>query len=231
MILIPAAGEGRRFKEAGYSGAKHLIELADQPMLDWVVENVRPLDRHGKVVVADQNMVGRTKGAMETIQRALVQNPPAVGEPLVIANCDQLIRIPEGLFTAGVGHGIIFTFKSASTAHSYVTTDGPGLITGIVEKPEYPPTNRAVSGVYYFTNAAAITTAIKDCLANPTGDGLVKPYGEQYLSRAIARMIEQNYTLYAVDVPTAILGTPEDFQRFEAALNVLEWDGLARARP
>ena len=215
MIIVPAAGEGRRFQEAGYKEPKHLIPLDGVPMIDWVVRNVRPLDPHGQLVIASQTTVGKTKGAMETIKRALTGYPPRPDEPLVIANCDQLIRIPEGVFASGVGHGIIFTFKSASPAHSYVYTDKRGRITGIVEKPLTPPTNDAVSGVYYFANPAAITTAIKDSLATPEGDG------EQYLSLALRRMIQQDYTLYAVDVPTAILGTPEDFQRFETALEIL----------
>jgi hypothetical protein len=33
-------------------------------------------------------------------------------------------------------------------------------------------------------------------------------------------MIDQGYALYAFDVPTAILGTPEDFQRFETAAEI-----------
>ena len=222
MIIIPAAGEGRRFQEAGYKGPKHLIPLDGVPMIDWVVRNVRPLDPHGDVVVASQTTVGKTKGAMETIKRALTGYPPKAGEPLVIANCDQLIRVPENFFTSGVGHGVIFTFKSASPAHSYVYTDRRGRITGIVEKPLTPPTNQAVSGVYYFANSAALTTAIKDSLA---GEGRSQSAedstGEQYLSVALRRMIQQEYTLYAIDVPTAILGTPEDFQRFETALEIL----------
>jgi dTDP-glucose pyrophosphorylase len=222
VIIIPAAGHGRRFAEAGYSGPKHLIPLCDQPLIDWVVENVRYLDPKGTVFIADQNNVGQTKGAMETIQRALVQARPAFNDVLVIANCDQLIAFPEWITAQGIGHGLIFTFKSASPAHSYVTTDERGRIIGIVEKPLVPPSDKAVSGVYMFTNPHAIQTAIKDCLAE-TSD---TPEGEQYLSRAIQRMIDQEYTLYAIDAPTAILGTPEDFQRFETALEVLEWDSL-----
>lgn len=224
MILIPAAGEGRRFGEAGYKGPKHLIELGGKPMIDWVIENVRPLDRNGDVVVASQLTVGKTKGAMETIKRALTGYPPKADEPLVIANCDQLIDYDaDWVLSGGIGHGIIFTFKSASPAHSYVETDGRGRIARIVEKPLVPPSDKAVSGVYLFANAHGIRTAIKDALAGPDLDngGVLRPQREQYLSVAIQRMIDQDYALYAVDVPTAILGTPEDFQRFETAMTVL----------
>jgi dTDP-glucose pyrophosphorylase len=214
VIIIPAAGEGRRFREAGYSEPKHLIPLNGRTMLDLVIENVRPLDPHGDVFVADRRAVGRTAGAMQTIQRALVQAKPRADEPLVIANCDQLIDYDADWVRAGgMGHGLIFTFKSASPAHSYVETDKRGRITSIVEKPHEPPTDKAVSGVYAFANPHGIGTAIKDCMS--VRDPLLA--GEQYLSRAIQRMVDQEYTLYAIDAPTAILGTPEDFQRFQTA--------------
>lgn len=220
MIIIPAAGEGRRFGEAGYNGPKHLLPLADKPLIDWVVENVRPLDPNGDVVVATQTLVGKTSGALETLKRAFVGWPPRIDERLVIANCDQLLRLPEDVVHGTWGNGIVFTFKSASSAHSYVTTDRRGRITGIVEKPENPPSDMAVSGVYAFSNTTPIMTAVKDCFSLSAG-------GEQYFSLALQWMIDQAYSLHAVEAPTAILGTPEDFQRFETALDVLSWDGLA----
>jgi dTDP-glucose pyrophosphorylase len=216
LIIIPAAGEGSRFRDAGYKGPKHLLPLLGRPMVDWVADNVHPLDPHGDLHIITQTTVGKTSGAMETIRRALVAYPPRAGEPLVIANCDQLIDYdPEWVLSGGTGHGLIFTFKSASPAHSYVTKDKRGRITGIVEKPSNPPSEDAVSGVYYFTNAAAITTALKDARALSAGQGQ-----ETYFSVAIQNMIDQEYTLYAIDAPTAILGTPEDFQRFETAVSI-----------
>jgi hypothetical protein len=49
-----------------------------------------------------------------------------------------------------------------------------------------------------------------------------RPDGEVYLSTVIARMIRRGYFFRAVSAPTAILGTPEDFQRFETALGIID---------
>lgn len=215
MIIIPAAGRGRRFQEAGYKEVKHMIPILGKPMWQWVRDNVQPLDPHGEVYLADEYMVGRTRGAVETLYRAFVQADPLPGDPVVVANCDQLISIPEDFRSIGVGHGVIFTFKSASPAHSYVETNGQGMITSIVEKPQLPASNQAVAGVYLFTNPSAIFSALKFVLES----GAV---GELYLSAALSWMIDQGYTLYAVDVPTCILGTPEDFQRFEVAAKTVQ---------
>jgi dTDP-glucose pyrophosphorylase len=214
VILIPAAGEGRRFRDAGYSEPKHLIPLLGAPMIERVIENVLPLDPIGVGMVATRDVVGKTKGAIDTILRAMARYETYdPHEKLVVANCDQLVRLPVPLPVTW-GNGLIFTFKSANSAHSYVATDAAGKITGIVEKPTYiDPTWRAVSGVYAFTQADPFISA---CAAvfQEHGDA------EQYVSAALSRMIDQGYALYAFDVPTAILGTPEDFQRFETAAEI-----------
>ena len=39
-ILIPMAGAGSRFKEAGYIFPKPLIEIDNKPMIQWVIESL-----------------------------------------------------------------------------------------------------------------------------------------------------------------------------------------------
>lgn len=227
MIFVPAAGDGRRFKEAGYKTPKHLLPLLGTDMITLVIESVRPLDPHGEAFVITKDWVGKTAGAVDTVLKAwtrLTYRPPGdtrpshyPTEPLVVANCDQLVALPEDVGTWG--NGLVFTFPSASSAHSYVETDRKGKITGIVEKPQNPPSDMAVSGVYAFTQAQQFIDA---CLAvHGQAHALSAGPTEEYISAAIAKMIEWGYTLYAVDAPTAILGTPEDYQRFRTAEQII----------
>ena len=39
-ILVPMAGEGSRFKEAGYFFPKPIIEVLNKPMIQWVIESL-----------------------------------------------------------------------------------------------------------------------------------------------------------------------------------------------
>src|SRR5262249_34026952 len=41
-IVIPMAGQGQRFAAKGYDRPKPLIEIFGKPMIQWVVENIRP---------------------------------------------------------------------------------------------------------------------------------------------------------------------------------------------
>lgn len=205
MILVPSAGDGSRFRAAGYTEPKHYLPLDGVRMVDRVVSNVRPLDPGGAVVVVTQDLVGKTRGAVETIIWGFDWFLEKEDGPLVVANCDQLILLPPEIQM--LGDGIIFTFRSANPAHSYVETQG-NFILDIVEKPEEPPSDRAVSGVYWFKEPGPFINACRQ----------VDHEGELYVSSALRVMLGEGYNLYARDVPTAILGTPEDFQRFEVAL-------------
>jgi NDP-sugar pyrophosphorylase family protein len=203
VIVIPAAGEGRRFREAGYTEPKHMIPLGGVPMIHRVVENVRHLDS-GECLIVTKDVVGETRGAIDTILRVKHLIPRQ--EPLVVANCDQLLKFSEHVYCKG--EGTIFTFRSGNPAHSYVTTGERDRILSIAEKQVI--SNRAVSGVYWFRKASFFLDACEWVMSRAGG-------AELYVSQALAEMPGG---LYAMDAPTAILGTPEDFQRFEVALSV-----------
>ncbi len=211
MILIPAAGDGSRFREAGYVVEKHLIPLGGVPMVELVARQCEEALQNGPAVIATKETVGKTRGACETLLRAA--EGIRSSEELLVANCDQLIRFPSRPWKRG--DGVIFTFRSANPAHSYVQTTGD-LVWGIVEKKVV--SDRAVSGVYWFARSSILLDQC-DVIVQDTDMGVEGP-GEMFLSRALARAIQLGAELYACDVPTAILGTPEDFQRAEVMLEL-----------
>ena len=45
-IIIPMAGRGKRFEDAGYSFPKPLIDVNDKPMIQVVVENLNFSGKH-----------------------------------------------------------------------------------------------------------------------------------------------------------------------------------------
>ena len=103
-VLIPMAGHGSRFSQAGYTFPKPLIEVNGKPMIQVVVENLN-IDAHYVFIVQKEhyekyqlkymlNMIapgcdvvqvdGVTEGAACTtlLARNIIDN----NEPLVIAN-------------------------------------------------------------------------------------------------------------------------------------------------
>ena len=45
-IVVPMAGEGTRFKEKGYTFPKPLIEINGKPMIQVIIENIKPKIAH-----------------------------------------------------------------------------------------------------------------------------------------------------------------------------------------
>lgn len=207
-IVIPAAGEGRRFAEAGYQMPKPQVPVAGVPMIDRVVGNLRPADGDCRVTVIGRDDVGATGGAVETILAG-----GGIGSgPLLLANCDQLVGVTVDQLGRPDLDGCLVTFWSAKPHHSYVLTHA-GLVTGIVEKQVV--STRAVAGVYWFADGLEFVAACEKVVADDE-----RVAGETYVSSAVARMLADGARIGYVDAPVAILGTPEELQLFEMAVQV-----------
>lgn len=221
-IVIPAAGEGRRFADAGYDKPKPLVDVCGLPMIQRVVENLMPLDEFrvtvlsqipldfdtGDLSYVDVRVVGPTGGAVETILHADIESGP-----LLMANCDQLTSLDIDAFVASPGDGALATFRSAKPHHSYVITDEGGWVTDIAEKEVI--SRQAVAGVYYFGDGSAFAEAGRDVINRN-----FKVRGEFYVSTVIGEMVQAGAKLGTMDTDVAILGTPEELQLFLSAARV-----------
>jgi NDP-sugar pyrophosphorylase family protein len=206
-VVIPAAGEGRRFSEAGYTVAKPLIPVLDVPMVQRVLANVTPTGATAFVVGRD--LVGATEGTLDTILRAERLIDPEGG--LLIALVDQLVdfAVDDFVKVGNTADGAIITFASRRPDLSYVDADDQGVITRIVDKEVVSDT--AVAGVYYFRRAREFLDSARSIVLNEE-----RGYrGEYVISLAIARMLRRGYRLLSYLAETTILGTPEDLWEYE----------------
>ncbi len=214
-VVIPAAGGGRRFAEAGYREPKPLVGGLGKPMIQRVIDNIRPAMDHRVTVLsrvplpgvdADVQIIGETRGAVETILQADLDGP------LLIANCDQLVST-DWILTEPAD-GWLLTFRSAKPHHSYVLTDSlRGVVTRIAEKEVI--SNQAVAGIYCFADGSLFRGAAEAVLKEDR-----RVLGEFYVSTVIAELVRRGAHLRTVDCRCAVLGTPEELQLFEAAAEV-----------
>ena len=133
-VVIPAAGQGKRFAEVGYQHPKPLIDVEGRPMIDLVLENFRGVgrpivllqDRHVEQYCADSlirhlapdgevvGVDGLTEGAACTVLLAehLIDNT----NELVLANSDQVVDVSIEAFVQEMrdrdADGGILTFRS-----------------------------------------------------------------------------------------------------------------------
>ena len=169
-ILIPMAGAGSRFEKAGYTFPKPLIDVAGQPMIQTVIENLNLQGKYIFLVRKEHyekydlksllNLIapnceivqieGLTEGAACTVLKAqeLIDN----NEPLIIANADQYIKWNSfetiSMFNEPDVDGGILTFKSVHPKHSFAKVDGDSFVLEVAEKK--PISNDATVGIYYW---------------------------------------------------------------------------------
>jgi dTDP-glucose pyrophosphorylase len=173
-VLIPMAGAGSRFEQAGYTFPKPLIEVNGKPMIQVVIENLN-LDANYIYVVQKAhrekynldtllNLIspnckivevdGLTEGAACTT--LLVKELIDSSNPLIIANSDQYIEWDSNEFMYKMNEtnadGGIVTFQSTHPKWSFAKIDENGFVTEVAEKN--PISDIATVGVYFWKHGS-----------------------------------------------------------------------------
>ena len=173
-IVIPMAGYGSRFSDAGYLSPKPLIDMFGKTMIETVIDNLRPQQparfificqrehyrKYGLETIFRRSLGGAwdcvqldgvTEGAACTVlaAQALVGD----GAELIIANSDQIVDCSMNDYLnyarACGAEGLIVTFPTNETKWSYVRVDTQGYGIQVAEKRVISP--HATVGIYYFS--------------------------------------------------------------------------------
>ena len=219
-LAIPMAGKGQRFIDAGYKTPKPFIKVLGVPMINRVIENFTPDAAHRFILVTREGVNPRvkngqvvqldfeTQGAVSTMFE--VEHLIGRDDPLLIANCDQLISgFDVDDFMNKSADCSVTTFTCDNPHHSYVK-EVKGLVTEVAEKKVI--SNTAVSGVYFYRKAkyyfdAAHRMVEKDIRVN----------GEFYNSPVFNEIIADGLKVntYHIDGKRQhILGTPQELKDF-----------------
>ena len=170
-IVIPMAGAGSRFAQAGYKKPKPFIDVLGRPMICHVLDNLNMPDARFILLTRKEHFENEqetvnwikskynvefvlidnlTEGAACTVLHAhkLIDN----NTPLLIANSDQIVDMNIAEFINDSENrnldGSVLCFKDHDTKWSYAKIDGEGLITEIREKVVI--SEFATVGIYYF---------------------------------------------------------------------------------
>ena len=173
-ILIPMAGAGSRFEQAGYTFPKPLIEVNGKPMIQVVVENLNidanyiyvvqkshrekyNLDTMLNLITPGCKIVeveGLTEGAACTalLAKDFIDND----SPLFFANSDQFVEWDSNEFMYKMQEsdcdGGIVTFKATHPKWSFARIDENGFVTEVAEKN--PISDNATVGYYYWKHGS-----------------------------------------------------------------------------
>jgi HAD superfamily hydrolase (TIGR01509 family) len=236
-IVVPMAGRGQRFFDAGFRLPKPFIDVFGKPMIEWVVENIRPKNTAYRFTFLIHQEHAKAYRAYETLQRiapgSRVLTVPKVTQgaactallaldsirqenPLLIVNSDQLVdfRMDDFLTHAEQNRldGSILTFPSDETKWSYAQTNEEGNVTRVAEKEVISP--EATVGIYYFRQARHFTQSAEAMIESGKS-----ALGEFYLCPVYNELIQKGGKVGTFQVPSGAmhgLGTPEDLAGFLA---------------
>jgi len=233
-IIIPIAGRGSRFKEAGYKEPKPLILVKGKPMVTWATDSL-PFSEPEKLIFIclreheDQFSIsdklyeiysrkikilfveGITEGAASTVllARDLINND----EDLIISNADQYFvcsNLEKEIKKAKDNKNyLIPVFEATHPRWSFVKTDEKGMVLETAEK--VPISNKATVGVYYFSRGADFVWAAEEMIRKD-----IRRNNEFYVCPVFNQLIDRGDKVKALEVESMwSLGSPEDVAYFE----------------
>ena len=185
-IVIPMAGLGSRFVNAGYTLPKPLIDVCGMPMIKVVVDNLKPKEEHRFIFICQNEHIRRY--GIDSFLRSLDSNVEIVGidgltegqlctvlkaksffndnSPVLTANSDQYIDfdINNFLESATSYDGYIMTMKSDDPKWSYAKVDGRGMVIETAEKNVI--SDEATVGIFYFSSGAELVSCGETMIAD-----------------------------------------------------------------
>lgn len=238
-IVIPMAGAGSRFAKVGYKEPKPLIPVHGVPMVQLVIENLRPSTPHRFIFIcrtehlqsfnlgerlrswAGENSLvltvdQLTEGAACTVLLAkhLIDNDM----PLMIANCDQYVDASIDDYLADMDRrgldGIMMTLTANDAKWSYVALNDSGLVTECVEKKVI--SQHATVGIYNFRKGSDFVRAADAMIAKN-----LRVNNEFYVAPVYNQLIEEGAKFGICNVGAEGsgmygLGIPSDLEYFLA---------------
>ena len=229
-VLIPMAGAGSRFKQAGYTFPKPLIEVKGKPMIQLVVENLNikanfiyvvqkehrnqyNLDALLNLITPNCKIVEVdtiTEGAACTA--LLAKNFINNNNPLFFANSDQFVEWDSNEFFYKMNEincdGGIPTFKATHPKWSFAKVNEKGLVTEVAEKN--PISNTATVGFYYWKHGSDFVKYAEKMIKKD-----VRVNNEFYVCPVFNQAIEDNKEIRVFNIKKMWgLGTPEDLNNF-----------------
>lgn len=233
-IVVPMAGRGSRFANAGYKLPKPLIDVNGRPMIEVVTGNITPNCPHRFIYICLQEHIETynlpkelsrispgcvivpvsevTEGAACTVLLAepYIDNDDA----LMIANSDQYVDTDINDYLAALkqNDGLIMTMTASDPKWSFIKYDANGYVTMIREKEVI--SNEATVGIYNYKHGSDFVKYAKQMIRKD-----IRVNNEFYVAPVYNEMVEAGKKLVYFNIGSENhgmygLGVPEDLNKF-----------------
>jgi NDP-sugar pyrophosphorylase family protein len=240
-VLVPMAGLGKRFADAGWTIPKPMIPVSGRPMviqatrdlpdapatrfvlrqdlpgLEEIRQKLRTSFVGASDLVLDRGTDGQATTCMLGLQ-ALDQNAP-----LTIGACDNAMLYDTSAFEEAVSKGdadlLVWVVRGHADGRlrpqmfGWVTTDDAGAVTGVrvKEAPDDPATAPMIVGAFTFRRASQFGEAYRHLQAR---DARVN--GELYVDTMVEDALALGFKVELFEIDHYLgWGTPKDLTIFE----------------
>lgn len=234
-IVITMAGQGLRFKNAGYAEPKYMIEAHGEPLFYWAIVTLR-----GVTAVRYVFVVRREDGATAFIKKqcarlgighyevleidrmtagqaetAILAKPYWCADAaMLIYNIDTFVEPYQIRNEQFKGDGFIPCFSAPGEHWSFVRLGAEGRAAEVREKRRV--SNHCTLGAYYFKTASLYERLYAEHYLDAKSN---TEAGERYIAPLYNRLIGQGGNVYISTVPgekVHVLGTPAEVKAFLA---------------
>lgn len=234
-IVVPMAGRGSRFTQAGYKMPKPLIDVKGHPMIEYVIQNVRPrcdyrfiflclqehlerydLEKRLKLIEPNCEIIPVDKVTEGAACTVLLAGPYIDNDdPIMIANSDQYVDIDINLYLSSIkaADGLIMTMTASDPKWSFIGYEENGYVTLVREKEVI--SNEATVGIYNYSKGSDYVK-----YANQMINKNIRINNEFYVAPVYNEMIEAGKKLVYYNVGREGrgmygLGIPADLDKFK----------------
>ena len=236
-VVITMGGLGSRFRKAGYTVPKYMIEAKGKTLFEWSLISLEGytdrVDKYVFLAMEDEtvDVEGFVRGKCAELgitnyelilldhltdgqaTTALLANQywdPA--HALLVYNIDTYVEAGEMNWQELKGDGFIPCFQAPGDHWSFVRLDDEGRVVEIKEKQRISP--YCTLGAYYFKTCELYETLYHEYYDVPRDD-LVN--GEKYIAPLYDYLLSKGGDIYISDIAPErvhVLGTPEELEAF-----------------
>lgn len=235
-IVVPMAGAGKSFLQAGYTVPKPLVDVNGRPMIEKVIENLKPKKYPHKFVFIVKNdhyekypfaeiFQKTTDGNFDVINLQMIPQGAACtilsaidkinnNNELLIANADQIVDVSIDEFISNArqekASAAIMTFEASHPKWSFARISGKNEVIETAEKKVI--SSHATCGIYYYSKGSLFVDAVLLMIAKD-----IRFNNEFYVSPSFNEIILKNEKVISWEIERSkmhSMGTAEDLAKY-----------------